>query len=391
MVNDDIEAPPAKPDQIVPQQELTYIPGLDGLRGIAIISVILFHIWEKISDGRILSPLNMVFQIGWIGVDLFFVLSGFLITRILLHTKGAPNYFRRFYIRRFLRIIPLYYLFLVMIALIMMYYRDINTKELIFLRKNIIWMWLYVQNIIISVESQSYSYNINHLWSLAVEEQFYIVWPLIVFILSRRRLLLFALLMVIFPPILRYTLLENKTSWFMTYFFTLCRIDSLGWGALIAILLYRGISLRLLAVVMSIFGIFGLSGLVVIYRTQGGLPFNGVLTNIYGFTCAAIFFAAIILAIANKTGAFFTTIFLENPLLSYIGKISYGLYVFHYPLLFVLQAVALPALGLGFLLSTGSGIALFSIIYVLACVLVASLSWTLFERPIMSLKDRFTS
>jgi peptidoglycan/LPS O-acetylase OafA/YrhL len=129
----------------------------------------------------------------------------------------------------------------------------------------------------------------------------------------------------------------------------------------------------------------------VIYRTQGGLPFNGILTNIYGFTCAAIFFAAIILAIANKTGAVFTTIFLENPLLSYIGKISYGLYVFHYPLLFVLQAVALPALGLGFLLSTGSGIALFSIIYVLACVLVASLSWTLFERPIMSLKDRFTS
>ncbi len=157
---------------------LKRVPALDGLRGLAILAVVEFHFAEGLTNAsRPESAIYNVFRTGWLGVDLFFVLSGFLITGILSNSKGTPGYFRNFYWRRALRIFPPYYAFLFVFGVLypLARHRPLDAPW---------WHWTYLTNVAIAAGLPVNS--CSHFWSLAIEEQFYLLWPLLIYMLSRK-------------------------------------------------------------------------------------------------------------------------------------------------------------------------------------------------------------
>jgi peptidoglycan/LPS O-acetylase OafA/YrhL len=167
------------------------LPTLDGLRGVAILLVLLSHL-TLYSEMSTTTLLDRAYQratlAGWVGVDLFFVLSGFLITGILLDLKGSSRFFRTFYARRVLRIFPLYYAFLAIfyIALPQLLSSKDQVLRLLADQK---WYWLYLQNLQMARDGWPVPKYLAHFWSLAVEEQFYLIWPLGVLKYGRRGLI----------------------------------------------------------------------------------------------------------------------------------------------------------------------------------------------------------
>src|SRR5688572_17459077 len=154
-----------------------FIKPFEGLRGIAILLVLIYHLF----------PYIPIAGIGWTGVDLFFVLSGFLITRILLETKNKPKYFQRFYTKRALRIFPLYYLFII-VCVIINHLIPLNGLKL--LPENILYVLTYTLNFqFYDINGLVPGFAMNHFWSLAIEEHFYLIWPLMVWLMNKRLLL----------------------------------------------------------------------------------------------------------------------------------------------------------------------------------------------------------
>src|SRR4030095_1290908 len=140
-----------------------HYPALDGLRGIAILLVVIYHNFGFINYS----------SFGWLGGDLFFVLSGFLITDILINTVGKPGYLQNFYIRRVLRIFPLYYLCLIIFLLVLPRFAILPDSD--YYVRNQAWLWTYLQNWLYIFRGNDNTVSLHHLWSLAVEEQFYLV------------------------------------------------------------------------------------------------------------------------------------------------------------------------------------------------------------------------
>src|SRR3954464_13470573 len=166
------------------------IPALDGLRGLAIILVLLFHFTpEGGGSTPIGHMMRWVSQLGWCGVDLFFVLSGFLITGILFDARGSANYFKNFYMRRVLRIFPLYYGVLIVVFLVVPIFKTMTAQDLQ-LMQNQHWLWLYAANIPPAISNEWTLMNqwvrLSHFWSLAIEEHFYLLWPAVVYFFSRK-------------------------------------------------------------------------------------------------------------------------------------------------------------------------------------------------------------
>lgn len=169
------------------------MPTLDGLRALAIAAVMAFHYLPGNHHLPGLAQLYWATHSGWLGVDLFFVLSGFLITGLLLEAKGRTRFFRDFYVRRVLRIFPLYYATLAIVFVLLAGLAVFRSPSFAQLRGEQLWLWAYAVNWVHALRGQlpfvSDEFEANHFWSLAVEEQFYLVWPLIVFLLTRRRVL----------------------------------------------------------------------------------------------------------------------------------------------------------------------------------------------------------
>jgi peptidoglycan/LPS O-acetylase OafA/YrhL len=165
------------------------VASLDGLRGLAVLLVLAHHSAQ--TAGRPDHPLNLflngILLAGWTGVDLFFVLSGFLITGILYDARGRANYFRTFFMRRFLRIFPLYYVSLLILVVLLPALLPPD-PALQHMQQELPWYWAFLANVRIAYAGWSESSYILHFWTLAVEEQFYIVWPFLVFSLSRTAL-----------------------------------------------------------------------------------------------------------------------------------------------------------------------------------------------------------
>ncbi len=192
--------------------------GLDGFRGIAVALVMLFH-GQRLFAGSVVVP---AFDAGWVGVDLFFALSGFLITGILVRTREHPRYWRNFVLRRALRIVPPYALLLLLV---------LAPRALAGVDTGIPW-WTYptfLSNYWIGAQG-SHDITLDLTWSLSVEEQFYLVWPLAVWALGRRGLLPLSTLAMLLAPALRYAWFDPATE--VTYMWTPCRVDSLAAGAL---------------------------------------------------------------------------------------------------------------------------------------------------------------
>lgn len=351
------------------------IAPLDGLRGIAVLAVIVFHacVFER-TDSALGAALLSVARAGWSGVDLFFVLSGFLITGILLDGKGASNYFRAFYARRFLRIFPLYYLSL---AVLVAAYRVSAAESA--------WYWLYLSNFRMTSAGWPQA-PLSHFWSLAVEEQYYLIWPLVVFLAPRKVLSVLCGAVVILVPAARVTAWILGAPEIGLYILAPFRLDALATGSLLALLLRAGGAAERIRKAGGV-GLV-LSGVVLaslLVREGGDAMWTNPAMLTLGFTVVSLFFGSLVaLAVTVPSGTAYGRV-LSAKALRLAGKYSYAMYVFHWPVTTVLRERGLhPGLVPGV-----AGWGLYLGVIVGAVTLLAIVSWRLLEGPCLSLKDRF--
>jgi peptidoglycan/LPS O-acetylase OafA/YrhL len=378
-----------------------HIPALDGLRGVAILLVLLLHyfygpvvthapygtLWI---DRQILR----VASLGWVGVDLFFVLSGFLITRILLGAREGGSYFRSFYARRFLRIFPIYYGFLFFLIVILPNLPGFRGDPgLAKLRYHELVYWTYLLNVAVSLHplvDRGGIFANGHLWSLAVEEQFYLIWPLVVFLLGRRGLGIFCVLCVIAAPAIRYGLLHGAVpplhSVFAAYTLMPARMDALALGGLIAVVEREPDLLRRLSRWALPVGGAAALFLAILYLSRGGLSAFDEPVEVFGYSAIALTCAALLTMMVGGPPGALQAVFGHRGL-KFFGKYSYGLYVLHIQILYVLFRPldyfgGLSAVG-GSYLPAGL---LFAVLATACAVTAAWLSWHLYEKHFLKLK-----
>jgi peptidoglycan/LPS O-acetylase OafA/YrhL len=408
--------PAAAGDSEAESATRSYLPALDGIRGLAILLVMLHHFtpdtpyaWglggatAEAPYGRWAGawPVIRWFHVGWVGVDLFFVLSGFLITRILLDTRGKPGYFRNFFARRCLRIFPLYYgvlgaLFIVLPAAIALtgmqprlaaalgeQYRQYESNQ-----AHQAWLWFYAANLGNVLGGLTWG-HLGHFWSLAVEEHFYLVWPLLVALAPRWMLGWLCILCFAAAPAVRAGMLACGVPYYDTYVFSACRIDSLTLGGLLALASVGGMSAHWLVRYRTLGVLVLLSALISLFGIQGSPGRDSPWMAVFGHSVlAALSAALVIVGIHAEPARGFGRLLLQ-PWLIRLGKYSYGLYVLHRLVLFPLRrVVSLDRLDS----SVGSpltALLMFHIIGITAALVVAVVSWHLYESRFLRLKRYF--
>ena len=366
-----------------------HIPALDGLRGVAILLVMLLHFQLDAPDTTLGHAYQSVVDSGWAGVDLFFVLSGFLITGILYDNRADENYFRTFYVRRVLRIFPLYFGFLAVRFFVAPQLFQPEWVDLHSPPSQQAWAWLYLTNLQIALfGGDGVAPFTAHFWSLAIEEQFYLVWPAVVLLLPRRRLLALCVGMVAGALLLRTVLVFALDNYAATYYFTPARMDALALGALIA-LVVRGPGgmeplLRWRAPVLAASG-----AAISVFFFWRGLWWRDPLVGTVGFTVVGLFFAALLVsAVAAPAGSRLQRA-CSARVLRFFGRYSYSLYVFHLVVHRVLKRTLFdperaPAFVLGIPLQL-----VFLVTATAISVVLAVASWHLFEKHFLKLKGRF--
>ena len=362
---------------------------LDGVRGLAIGLVLLCHgtLYFR-PESALQFALQKVTGIGWIGVDLFFVLSGFLITGVLLKLP-RERFFRTFYMRRTLRIFPIYYLFLALFFLglpaLINVHRDPWVSDLIHQQAV---FWLYIQNWMFSYVGQfPGSSYLDHFWSLAIEEQFYVVWPALVFVLNRRLLLRLCPLLIALALLLRVQFLMDGSSWVAVYVNTLTRMDTLICGALLRLLYESRLSL-LQAARHWLVALAAFLLLVVATLAVAQLDFSrGVGTQTVGYLAIALLFALLIHFTLQSHGGLLQRLF-ERRWLVALGKYSYGIYILHWPILYFLYGHSGFYLWAADAFGNLIGLVLTFTVGVGGTLGLAALSWHFFEAPILRLRER---
>lgn len=367
----------------------TRIPALDGMRGVAILMVLLFHaaaIGQFPRDG-IMSPVPVMLSL-WCGVELFFVLSGFLITGILVDSKGAAGYFRTFYLRRSLRIFPLYYSFMGLVLLYSLWLQQTSGDDQLFREQ--VWFWTYLQNWRMGLIGPFSFRFLDHFWSLAIEEQFYLVWPFVVWCCSRRTLLWICAVSQVVCFGLRIWMLRSGYDWTTTYFLTPCRVDSLLLGAVLAILCRSPGGAHLVARYRAALLIYSAVIVGWLVWQYGGLQYNRWLIHILGLPALSVLFTALLAycVLPGPTTVLQTLVNLRG--LRWCGTISYGLYVLHYPVFYNVRFVLLPggSAGEGQPEHTPVDYCLFLAVSFGATFALATMSWHLLEKRVLSLKSR---
>jgi peptidoglycan/LPS O-acetylase OafA/YrhL len=371
------------------------VPALDGLRGLAILLVLVHHgVYFNPA-----TPTETTFarlaggwdSWGWVGVDLFFVLSGYLITNILLRTRDRPAYFTNFYARRTLRIFPLYFLSLVLFFhLVPPLLGDITRVP----PGERVYFWTYTLNFYYGLENRIPLW-MSHFWSLCVEEHFYLFWPAVVYIADRR--VAHVCVAILFgTALLRFGLYGMGMKPLALYCMTITRIDALALGGLIASLQrasggiqqFRRLSMGLLAVL-------AVAILVLAYFT-GGLYALKLPVILFGLTPIALFWGCVLLLLVSAPPRGMLDRSFSHPVLRWLGKYSYGLYVFHLPVLgYLHQALSTrDELTLGNFLPVVLGtqipmVLLQAFLMTAISAVIAYISFHLYEQPFLSLKRHF--
>lgn len=353
--------------------------------------VLVHRFWPE--DGP-LQRFASLAELGWIGVDLFFVISGFLIAGILLDTKDDPRYFRNFYARRMLRIFPLYYLFVGGVLLVFPLLQGGPYMDTPFIQSagSPAWYLLYLGNV---PETIGYDppYFLAPVWSLAIEEQFYIVFPFLVTVLDRARLKRLLVALVLLAPLLRAMAWliapENER---IQYLATPCRMDAISVGCLLALLFRTVETLPQPATLRrALWGLLALGGLAFVL---GGLSRTTVVGRIGGYSLVAVTFGVAVAYVVSRRDTAAVAWLRSRPI-TYLGKICYGTYLLHRPADFLVDRVAertfvagaaAGELGPRWAWFFASG--LIVVKFALAITL-ASLSWYLFESRVLRLKRAF--
>lgn len=347
-----------------------YIKQLDGLRCFAVLGVLVFHL---------ISPRDPFFSrvpFGY-GVDLFFLLSGFLITSILFKIKDSEsnslgNSLKSFYIRRSLKIFPIYYITLIFLTLIgFQNYNDVNP-----------WVFTYTTNIWTSL-GKPYLGSYNHLWSLAVEEQFYLFWPILILIVNYKRIKALIIITILSSILFKIGIFYYNNGWSPAInSFTLGCMDTLGLGALLAYYVkferttYQKIFLnKWIFAVVFVFYFFTMIFPLFPEQTWIHEIFSNTLFSIFAFFIVAPAVTDSYKGIVSKI--------LENRLIVHLGKISYGLYLYHFFMPDLYNY--LNSIGL-FLNNTPNFVIAF---YFVSCLVISEISWYLVENPFLKLKSRF--
>jgi peptidoglycan/LPS O-acetylase OafA/YrhL len=358
------------------------IGGLDSVRAFAFFAVFLYHFG--------------ILQIGYLGVEAFFVLSGFLLTPILVDMKKnltLGKYFLNFYGRRILRIFPLYYCYLLVAGTIayflITYFGYSDYKELVTFWKELPYSLTYTSDFLLASMSHHYSPYAGHFWSLAVEEQFYLLWPFVIFMVPEGQRKRFLLFLIIMGPMIRFIEALGPNYQFpppylghgkenSIYVLPFSYFSAFAFGGFFSLFgkEVKKYQVWMLIVFTPLVGIVAqrLSHEPVALRALGYPPYmRENFEYLWGYSLWALLFSLTIVRVAK--GDFFPTV-MENPILRYLGKISYGLYVFHLPMLEITTKVGngLPRMLLG-------------VIALILTIILSILSYEFMEKKFLLLKD----
>jgi peptidoglycan/LPS O-acetylase OafA/YrhL len=388
------------PAATVPAREISFrnhMPGLDGLRGSMLPFLLLAHFYLLTPGAN--QPIDLILnhlrETGWIVLDVFFVMSGFLITGILVDTKSEKAYFRNFYARRFLRIFPVYYgtLFIYFVVLPRLgVMSPANVQELLDLQG---WCWSYLSNLYFArpdLETGTLAVlATRHFWSLAVEEQYYLLWPLVVFLCGRRRLVQCCLLMIVGAFAFRTVGVFIGAHPRQLYALTFARMDDLAMGSLLAIVIRAPGGYELLRrwarPLVAAGAVFMIAVIAATGEFSAFRPFmQSVGYSVVGFGAAGLIIIAGTSDRSTRTGRFFS-----HPFLIRMGTYSYAVYVVHILVYLVIQGLVpsidhLPLIaGYGWPSSVARMLFLST-----AAIFAGFLSWNLYEKQVLKLKRYFS-
>lgn len=364
---------------------MKYVKNLDGIRGLAIVLVMFFHY-------------DYLIEMGWMGVQLFFVLSGYLITTILLQDKQEQPlglYMKGFYWRRTLRIFPIYYLYLFFVAgVYAVYHTPVD------FRQTVPFLFTYTYNLFPLVYEFRFDVFFTHFWSLSIEEQFYLFWPIIVYFLTLRQLRVVLVGMIVAAPIIRlvlanYLLAKGVSSDFtgqIVYRFTFGQWDTFAFGAAIPVFGLLSASINpsrwlwgagFLAVAFGLLNYAAMmNGGAGVGISSLGYPCGGMenYQYVWSYTIIALLCMCVILAVVKYEQSKVVRVLFGNAFMVFLGKISYGLYVYHFVIWMAYGKFAKPYFKvplLGFLC------------YGVICIVVAYISFVVIEKPLLSFKNKF--
>lgn len=347
---------------------LKYFKSLDGIRALAAFAVIFCHFFHEGNTFGNIYFLEIT-KLGNSGVSLFFVLSGFVITRILLNSRESNSYFQTFYLRRLLRIAPLYYF-----GLVFYYLYPILLDEKYHIPKfsEQIYYWTYLQNF-----ARTFTWPSSgpgHFWSLAVEEHFYLIWPAIIYFAflfhgKFKNLIYVCIFIIISSGILRF-LMSSKG--YEINVFTFTRLDQLAMGCILALLELKGYLKKTYFKVyfsLFVFGLFAIFGVSLL---------NFVLLNTFKHYAFGIcYFGLIGFSAIGSDQLIFNKIMNIN-FIQYLGKISYGIYIWH-------------MLAINLLIKFSTHFVLIDLaLVIIITIVIATLSYYFLEKPFLKLK-KYTS
>ena len=373
----------ASTNQLTPLDLSARIPELDGIRGVAIAMILVAHCFEIVTrPGSPLAYALVPLRLNWSGVDLFFVLSGFLIGGILLDARESSNYFRVFYARRFFRIVPIYAVLLLSVAFAM-HLSDagiIGKKEIFSGRLSWLYFAFFLQNIGMALHNVWGTFPLGVTWSLAVEEQFYLTLPLAIRFLGRRALVRFILFAIVCAPLLRTFFFHRSPSDLFTWYTLMpSRADSLLLGVLGAVALREPRWRAWLLGKRRLTGAIAILLLGAAYLGWRAPSQYSPLMVTVGFSWLALTYLAILLYALLYRDSLLSHC-LRRSWLRGLGAIAYGAYLFHE---FFLAMI----FGRTPWVRSWHDVGL-SVIALVLTISFCRLSWVYFEKPLVRIGHR---
>lgn len=359
---------------------------LDGVRGLALVTVFVIHCFNPVPLGPVSSALHAIADSGWLAIDLFFVLSGYLITAILLRTRGQADYFRNFYARRALRIFPAYYL--VVVFAFYVYPRLWPTLGGIGLEAQAPYYLLYVQNWAMVAQRGGMVFpGVDHMWSMAIEEQFYLVWPLLVALVPPARLARLCVLLICCSIAAKFVLVASHAGWGQIYVATITRLDGLAAGAWVAVRLFHQPASPPPRWLRTTAGA-ALAILLAVFVAKRGLHINSPTQIAICTSAASLLFATMIHHVVTAPVRDPLRRLLGSRPLVFLGIYSYGIYLIHWVIYWQLRLeieAALPGLPVNLV------VVIVGLVVTGLSIVLAMAMYHAVEQPALRLKRFFAS